>query len=79
MNTALILEEYIRDRQYTQARVYIHVAFLDAKSAFYDFSHKSLMRKLCNIGVEENMWTLINSLHQDAKSVVGRDIRAIQN
>ena len=68
MNTALILEEYIRDRQDTQTPVYI--AFLDAKSAFDVVSHKSLMRKLFNIGVEGNMWTLINSLHKDAKSAV---------
>ena len=28
------------------------------------------MRKLFNIGVERNMWTIINSLHQDARSAV---------
>ena len=28
------------------------------------------MRKLFNIGVEGNMWTLIKSLHKDAKSAV---------
>ena len=53
MNTALILEEYIRDRKDTQTPVYI--ACLDAKSAFDVVSHKSLMRKLFNIGVEGNM------------------------
>ena len=50
MNTALILEEYIRDRHDIQAPAYL--AFLDAKSAFDVVSHKSLMRKLFNIGVE---------------------------
>ena len=66
MNTALIFEEYIRDRLYIQAPAYL--AFLDAKSAFDVVSHKSLMRKLFNIGGEGNMWTIINSLHQDARS-----------
>ena len=68
MNTALILEEYIRDRRDIQAPAYL--AFLDAKSAFDVVSHKSLMRKLFNIGLEGNMWTIINSLHQDARSAV---------
>ena len=68
MNTALILEEFIRDRRDSQSPAYI--AFLDARSAFDVVSHRSLMRKLFNIGIEGNMWTLINSLHQDAKSAV---------
>ena len=68
MNTALILEEYIRDRHDIQAPTYL--AFLDAKSAFDVVSHKSLMRKLFNIGVDENMWTIINSLYQDTRSAV---------
>ena len=68
MNTALILEEYIRDRRDIQAPAYL--AFLNAKSAFDIVSHKSLIRKLFNIGVEGNMWTIINSLHQGARSAV---------
>ena len=68
MNTALILKEYIGDRRDIQAPAYL--AFLDAKSAFDVVSHKSLMCKLFNIGVEGNMWTIINSLHQDARSAV---------
>ena len=47
-----------------------YIAFLDAKSAFDVVSHQSLMCKLFHIGIEGNMWTLISSLHQDAKSVV---------
>ena len=68
MNTALILEEFIRDRRDLGAPAYI--AFLDAKAAFDVVSHQSLMRKLFNIGVEGNLWTLVNSLHQDAQSAV---------
>ena len=68
MNTALIFEEFIRDRRDLGAPAYI--AFLDAKAAFDVASHQSLMRKLFNIGVEGNLWSLVNSLHQDAKSAV---------
>ena len=68
MNTALIIEEYIRDRKDSKMPAYI--AFLDAKSAFDVVSHQSLMRKLFHIGIEGNLWTLISSLHQDAKSAV---------
>ena len=78
MNTALILEEYIRDRRDIQAPAYL--AFLDSKSAFKVVSHKSLIPKLLNIGVEGNMWTIINSLHQDARSAAKfarRDIKTI--
>ena len=51
-------------------RQILYIAFLDAKAAFDVVSHQSLMRKLFNIGVEGNLWTLVNSLHQDAKSAV---------
>ena len=68
MDTALILEEYIRDRK--DAKVPAYIAFLDAKSAFDVVSHQSLMCKLFHIGIEGNLWTLISSLHQDAKSAV---------
>lgn len=68
MNTALILEEYIRDRQDSQIHTYI--AFLDDKSAFDVVSHQSLMHKLFHIGIEGNLLTLISSLHQDVKSAV---------
>ena len=68
MNTALILEEYIRDRQDLQMPAYI--AFLDAKSAFDVVSHQNPMRKLFHVGIEGNLWTHIGSLHQDAKSAV---------
>ena len=66
MNTALILEEHIHDRHDIQAPAYL--AFLDAKSPFDVVSHTSLIRKSFNIGEEGNMWTIINSLHQDARS-----------
>ena len=57
-----------------------YLAFLDSKSAFKVVSHKSLIRKLLNIGVEGNMWTIVISLHQDARSAANfarRDIKTI--
>ena len=47
-----------------------YITFLDAKSVFDVVSHPSLMRKLFHIGIEGNLWTLISSLQQDAKSAV---------
>ncbi|MEW8548618.1 MAG: reverse transcriptase family protein, partial [Candidatus Thiodiazotropha sp.] len=65
---ALILEEFIRDRK--DSKTPVHIAFLDAKSAFDVVSHDSLMRKLFHIGVEGTTWSVINSLHRDAQSAV---------
>ena len=59
MDTALILEEYIRDSRDIQVPAYL--AFLDAKSALDVLSHKSLMRKLFNVGGDGNMWTIDRS------------------
>ena len=63
-----ILEEYVRDRK--DSKMLAYITFLDAKSAFDFVSHPSLMRKLFHIGIEGNLWTLISSLQQDAKSAV---------
>ena len=68
MNTALILEEYIRDKRNSQMTAYI--AFLNCKSAFDLVSHQSLMRKLFHVGAKGNLWTLIGSLHQDSELAV---------
>ena len=63
MNTVLISEAFIRGRRDMGAPAYI--TFLDAKAAFEVVAHQSLMLKLFKIGVECNLWTLINSLHQE--------------
>ena len=68
MNCSLSLEEVIRE--YRDLRKPLYLAFLDAKSAFDVVFHESLLRKLFHIGIEGNTWTLIQSLHQDAESVI---------
>ena len=68
MNCSLILEESIRNNK--DNTTLTHIAFLDSKSAFGVVSHASLMRKLFHIGVEENYWNLINSLHSGAQTEV---------
>ncbi|MES9884980.1 MAG: reverse transcriptase family protein [Sedimenticola sp.] len=71
MNCSLILDEVIREFKDRKEPVY--VAFLDAKSAFDVVSHDSLMRKLFHIGVEGSPWTVINSIHNNAKTSVKWD------
>ena len=68
MNCSLILKEVIRE--YRDLRKPLYLAFLGVKSAFDVVFHESLLRKLFHIGIEGNTWTLIQSLHQDAESVV---------
>ena len=66
INCSLILEKSIRNNKDNTTST--HIAFLDSKSAFGVVSHDSLIRKLFNIGVEENYWNLINSLHSGAQT-----------
>ena len=68
MNSALIVEETIRECKDSGESVYL--IFLDAKSAFDGVDHKHFMRRLYHIGVHDGHWTLINSLHHQAESVV---------
>lgn len=65
---SLILEEVIRESKDQKQPLYI--AFLDVKAAFDVVSHASLLRKLFHIGVDNTEWSLINSLHTGAQSVV---------
>ena len=48
----------------------MYAAFLDVKAAFDAVSHDSLMRHLLHTGVDGKAWSLINSLHEGAESVV---------
>ena len=48
----------------------LYLIFLDAKSAFDVVDHKHLMRRLYHKGVNDGHWTLINSMHHQAASVV---------
>ena len=64
MNGALLVEEYLRECKDQKKMAYI--AFLDIKSAFDIVSHASLLRKLYNIGIEGQCWSLIHQLHHGA-------------
>ncbi len=68
LNCALIVDEFIRNSKDKKKTAY--VAMLDAKSAFDVVSHPHLMRKLYNIGVQDQLWTIIDDLHDGAKSSV---------
>ncbi|MEW8547754.1 MAG: reverse transcriptase family protein, partial [Candidatus Thiodiazotropha sp.] len=68
MNCSLILEEVVRESKDRKQPLYI--AFLDVKAAFDVVSHDSLLRKLFHIGLEGTEWSLIQSLHCGAESVV---------
>ena len=68
MNGSLILEEVIRESKDTKQPLY--VAFLDVKAVVY---HESILRKLFHIGIDGKEWSLVQSLHQDASSVIKWD------
>ncbi|MES9904479.1 MAG: reverse transcriptase domain-containing protein [Sedimenticola sp.] len=68
MNCALMIEELIRHN--TDINKPTYIAFMDGKSAFDVVVHSSLMRKLYHMGVNGNNWTIINSLHQGARTAV---------
>ena len=68
MNCSLILEESIRETRDKNLSTY--VAFLDAKSALYLVNHSSLLRKLFHLGIEGQVWNLIDSLHSRKETTV---------
>ena len=68
MNCSLILEESIRKNR--DKNLPIYVAFLDAKSTFDVVNHSSLLRKLFHMGIEGQVWNLIDSLHTNAETMV---------
>ena len=71
MNGSLILKEVIRVSKDMKQPLY--VAFLDVKAAFDVVSHESLLRKLFHIGIDGTEWSPVQSLHQDASSVIKWD------
>ena len=70
LNAAFILEEARRE-SWDENNSFIIVA-LDAKSAFDVVVHKkkNLLRKLYHIGFDDNHWTIINSMHTNAKTSI---------
>jgi hypothetical protein len=68
LNAAFILEEARRE-SWDENNPFIIVT-LDAKSAFDVVVHKNLLRKLYHIGIDDNHWTIINSMHTNAKTSI---------
>ncbi len=68
MNCALVLYECLLNS--ADAKIPIHVAFLDAKSAFDVVGHTSLFRKLFLAGVNGRLWLLTYLLNQGAQTAV---------
>ena len=68
MNCSLILEESIRENRDKNLPTY--VAFLDAKSAFDVVNHSSHLRQLFHMGIEGQVWNLVDSLHTNAETMV---------
>ena len=68
MNCSLIVEEFVRESKDCKQIAYI--ALLDAKSAFDVVNHDHLMRKLYHMGVENELWKVINNLHRNAPSSI---------
>ena len=68
MNCSLILEESIRENRDKNLPPY--GAFLDTKSAFHVVNHSSHLRQLFHMGIEEQVWNLVDSLHINAETMV---------
>jgi hypothetical protein len=68
MSAALILHEKMLEAKENKHQCF--VAFLDAKAAFDVVPHASLLRKLANDGISNQIWLLINDSFKDAQSRV---------
>ena len=68
LNSALILEEFIRESKDNNLTAYI--ILLDAKAAFDVVDHQHMLRRLFQAGIQDKHWTLVQSLHQNATSSV---------
>ena len=61
MNCSIILEESIREDKDKNLPTY--VVFLNAKSVFEVVNHSSLLCKLFHMGIEGEVWNLIDNFH----------------
>jgi len=68
LNASLLVEECYRNCK--DEKKPLSIVLLDAKSAFDVVNHKNMMRRLYHIGVTDNHWQLINSLHTNATTSV---------
>ena len=46
------------------------IIMLDAKSAFDVVVHNNMMRRLYHLGIQDNHWSLIQNLHNNATTSV---------
>ena len=68
MNSALPVEEIYRESKDNNTEY--ELVLLDAKSAFDVVIHNQLIRGVFHIGIKDNHWSLINSMHQNATSAI---------
>ena len=68
LNASFIIEELKRNTKDEKTPVII--VLLDAKLAFHVVYPYHLLRRLYQTGINDKLWSLINSLHQGATSVV---------
>ena len=68
LNASFIIEELKRNAKDEKTPVII--VLLDAKLAFHVVDPYHLLRRLYQTGINDKLWSLINSLHQGATSVV---------
>ena len=71
MNSALPVEEIYRESK--DINTEYELVLLDAKSAFGVVIHNHLMWRVFHIGIQDNHWSLINSMHQNATSAIKWD------
>ena len=60
MNSALLVEEIYRESKDNNTEY--ELVLLDAKCAFDVVIHNQLMRGVFHIGIQDNHWSLINSM-----------------
>lgn len=68
MNSALPLEECYRDAK--DANKNFTLILLDAKAAFDTVVHSHMMRRAFLAGIDDQHWTIIKNLHEDAESSI---------
>ena len=71
MNSALIVEECYREAK--DNNIDFQLILLDAKAAFDTVVHSHMLRRVFLAGIDNRHWTLIKSLHENAKSSVKWD------
>lgn len=68
MNASLLEEEMYRDVLNT--RQSSELVLLDAKAAFDVVVHTHMLRRLFQAGLDDNHWTIIQSMHEGASSAI---------